>query len=395
MLGWPADMPESPMRIHLYHKSPTPYNDLLFTALSADPGVTLQVYHLWRGLSTRPWTVNLASGYPNRYLDTRTMGVDRALLRTAIVDRGSFFLVADWAHPSSVAPLVARVLLHAPVAIWADTPQEHLPRPWYKRLPRRAYLDWLLPRLDVVFATGKPGMAGIEAMGVSPERIVDLPYFVDPQLPVQLARDSAFCAMPEEYRARLGCVSESVVCLLAGQLTYKKGPEIAIQAFAEAQQHTAAPMGLLIAGDGPRRQELETLTTELGVAERTAFLGWLDPTEMQAAHAASDVLLHSARWEPYGLVVLESMSWGKVVIGSDVTGAVQDRVVHGTNGFVFPSEDVPALAELLRQVAGDRALREKIGAAARATAAAWPVSRGVTTIVQTARAVLAGHGAGR
>jgi len=85
---------------------------------------------------------------------------------------------------------------------------------------------------------------------------------------------------------------------------------------------------------------------------------------------------------------LEGMSWGKVVIGSDVCGSVQDRIVHGVNGFVFPSEDIDALAATMKEIVLQSERMREIGLEARRTAEKWPVERGVETIVQMAQQVL-------
>ena len=49
-----------------------------------------------------------------------------------------------------------------------------------------------------------------------------------------------------------------------------------------------------------------------------------------------DVILHPARSDPFPVVILDAMSWSRVVIGSDVCGNVEDRIISGVNGFAFP-----------------------------------------------------------
>ncbi len=378
------------IRIHLFHKLPTPYNDMLFRALHSHPNLDLVVYHLWSSRWNRPWTVKLATGYSNNYLKTR-LGVDWNLAKRALVDRQSFFLVGDWAHAASIAVLLARILRQAPVSIWADTPQEWRRRPWLKRVLRRAFLSWLLVRMDVVFGTGQLAMDALVDMGAPRERVVNLPCFVDHQLPLTWSGDSAAREKSRAFRELVGCRDKGVVLLMAGTCIHRKGQDIGIRAFAACRETTNTDMGMIIAGDGPDRQRLEELARSLGVADRIAFLGWLDPEEMEAAYAACDIVLHSARWDPFPLVVLEGMSWGKVVIGSDVCGSVHDRIVHGVNGFVFPAEDIDTLTAIIKESVLQPQRRHEIGLEARRTAEAWPVERGVRTIVQSAQQALNGR----
>lgn len=377
------------LHIHLYHKLPTPYNDMLFRALDADSRVELDVYHLWKSRGNRPWTVKLATGYRNHYLDTKILGIDFTLLKKAITEHDSFFLIGDWAHVSSIVVLIARILTKSPVAIWADTPQEHLPRPWYKKAPRKLFLSWLLPRMNIVFGTGNPGTRTLKEMGVPETKVADLPCFVDLDLPAICKRNQEMIEKSQKLRDLVGCSDDGVIFLMSGMCTYKKGHDIGIKAFAQLlDQNKDDDIGLLIAGDGAQRQELEVLAKKLGVYENIAFLGWLNPDDMSAAYLASDVVVHPSRWDQFPLVILEGMSWGKVVIGSNACGSVQDRIVSGENGYSFPNEDIQALIEKMAKVVHSAELRQLIGSNARATAELWPVQTGVETIIQTAQQII-------
>ena len=72
-----------------------------------------------------------------------------------------------------------------------------------------------------------------------------------------------------------------------------------------------------------------------------------------------------AREEAFGRVTLEVMAAGKPLVASAV-GGLPDAVVDGETGLLVPPDDPAALAAALRRLAVDRALRERLGAAARA-----------------------------
>jgi glycosyltransferase involved in cell wall biosynthesis len=101
------------------------------------------------------------------------------------------------------------------------------------------------------------------------------------------------------------------------------------------------------------------------------LLGHVDSDRLPALYAAADVLvLPSIRTatftEPWGLVVNEAMHQGTPAITTDAVGAAAGGLVrHGHNGLVVPQRDPAALAGALRTLAGDPALRERLGAAAR------------------------------
>lgn len=71
-----------------------------------------------------------------------------------------------------------------------------------------------------------------------------------------------------------------------------------------------------------------------------------------------------SRHEPFGIVNLEAMAAGKAVLATRV-GGVPEVVVDGETGILVPPGDPEALAEGIRRLAGDPALRERLGAAGR------------------------------
>jgi starch synthase len=105
---------------------------------------------------------------------------------------------------------------------------------------------------------------------------------------------------------------------------------------------------------------------------------------MRELYSEADVLLHPARCEPYGVVVLEAMASGLTVIASDATAAAVDRIEGGVNGFLHISDDGDDLALRIRDIADRPDRLAGIGAAARKTADAWPSSRAVRIIRELA-----------
>ena len=109
---------------------------------------------------------------------------------------------------------------------------------------------------------------------------------------------------------------------------------------------------------------------------------------MDAVYAATDVVVHPSRRDAYPLVVIEAMSWGKPVIGSDVCGSVIDRVRNDYNGYSFPSGDIEGLAKAISVLSRDHARLVAMGANARLTAEQWPLQRGVQIIKAAAARTL-------
>lgn len=375
------------MRIHQIHKLPTPYTDLFFQALHDNLNIDLHVYHLWRGSWRRPWKSELGLGYNNTYMKP-ICGVDWSLLKTAWSDVDSLFIVGDWAHVPTVAVILARYLRRAPVAIWTDTPQEDIKRPVLKQWLRRRFLEWLLPKPDIIFGTGRKAKRVLVEMGARAEQFIDLPVFVDLDRPYLARNEKEIQNKAQRLRETVQCAPEGVVFSMIGTLVPRKGNDIGLQAFARCRREADKPLGLLIAGEGPERPNLEALANSLELGNFVSFLGWQEPEGVEAVYLASDIVLHPARSDPFPGVILESMSWSRVVIGSEVCGNVEDRITLGVNGFSFPSEDVDELTRIMLDLVNHPEKLPEIGAQARKTAEEWPVERGVKIVLEQATKIL-------
>lgn len=376
-----------PIRIHQIHKLPTPYTDYFFQALQANPNIDLHVYHLWRGSWRRPWKSELGLGYNNTFMKP-ICGIDWRLLKTAWCDVDSFFIVGDWAHLPTVAVILARCLRRAPVAIWTDTPQEDVKRPLVKKWLRRKFLTWLLRKVDIIFGTGGKAKRLLQEMGAHPGQIVDLPVFVDLGRPILAGREQGIQNKAQKLRETLQCWPEGMVFSMIGTLVHRKGMDIGLRALARCRQGNPKPLGLLIAGEGPEGENLQALATSLELVNSVSFLGWQEPEGVDAVYLASDIVLHPARSDPFPGVILEAMSWSRVVIGSEVCGNVEDRIIPGVNGFSFSSEDVDELARIMLDLVNHPSRLPEIGAQARKTAEAWPVERGVEIVLEQAARIL-------
>jgi glycosyltransferase involved in cell wall biosynthesis len=119
---------------------------------------------------------------------------------------------------------------------------------------------------------------------------------------------------------------------------------------------------LLVVGDGSERARLRGLAREVGVSERVTWQGWSD--EPRSYLGSLDVFVLPSRFEGFPLAVLEALLVGTAVVASDV-GSVGEAVRDGETGLLVPSEDPDALADALRRLLADGALREALGTQGR------------------------------
>ena len=159
--------------------------------------------------------------------------------------------------------------------------------------------------------------------------------------------------------------SDLPLIAFVGRLTSEKGVPVLLHAAASL---AADDIGfrLRIIGDGPERARLAILAWSLGLRERVEFTGMVEGSALEAAvSSAVAIVVPSLAEEAAGLVVIEQMLRGRVVIASD-TGGLGEIV--GNTGLKFPPGDVAALTACLRRVLGDPEVRVALGRAARSRA---------------------------
>jgi glycosyltransferase involved in cell wall biosynthesis len=168
-----------------------------------------------------------------------------------------------------------------------------------------------------------------------------------------------------------------------GRLSPEKGFDLLVAALG-----LCPDVQCWLVGDGPERGRLEAMAAATGrvsnqtaipasagmtaqgvmaASEKIRFLGWqADPAP---AIAAVDAVVVPSREESFGLVILEAWAQGKPVIATDCDGP-RALIADGETGLLVPRDDPQALAAAIRRLQGDPALRQRLGAAGQARAAA-------------------------
>jgi glycosyltransferase involved in cell wall biosynthesis len=121
---------------------------------------------------------------------------------------------------------------------------------------------------------------------------------------------------------------------------------------------------LRVLGSGPDEQLLKTRARRLGVADRVSFLGFtLDQDRVRDECRSCSVFALPSAYEGLPMALLEAMSCGAAVVGSDIP-AIAEVVTDGRDGLLVPVAAPDRLAARIREAEGRRA---ELGLAARAT----------------------------
>ena len=137
--------------------------------------------------------------------------------------------------------------------------------------------------------------------------------------------------------------------IFVGRLVSDKGADLLLEAMAMLQSKPR----LTIAGDGPERARLEKQAVERQLQSRIDFVGSQTSEQLAALLREHEILVVPSRWpEPFGIVALEGIACGCVVVGSSAGGLGE---AIGPCGLTFPNGDAPALAAAIAKLLGNRA----------------------------------------
>ena len=162
-------------------------------------------------------------------------------------------------------------------------------------------------------------------------------------------------------RQRLLAGPEEVLIVQAGSLEPSKDPLTLLEATIRAARR-GIPLRLLFVGSGSLEERLRTEARAAGMADRVVFAG--EVPDAGPHLGAADVVCLASRWEGFGRVLVEGMSYGRPVAASRVDG-IPEVVEDGETGLLVEPARVEAWTAALIRLAGDRGLRERLGAAGR------------------------------
>lgn len=174
---------------------------------------------------------------------------------------------------------------------------------------------------------------------------------------VDHARYDAVTPSPE----LTGWAAGRPVATFVGRLIDGKGVADLIEAFAGLAHEEAL---LCVVGDGPRRQELETLCAARGLRQRCRFTGYQPEERALELIRASDVIVNPSYTEGLPTSVLEAALLGRAVVASDV-GGTPEVVSDRFSALLVGAGDVMALRAALDELLVDPGLRARLGQAAR------------------------------
>ncbi|MDL5157667.1 glycosyltransferase [Actinomycetospora termitidis] len=238
---------------------------------------------------------------PLRALDSYQGVPSRAMLRRVL--EADVVVVLTWAQLAVVATVLAARRRRVPYVVLSESTLDS------RRVaggPVDRVRRWILGGAGAVVVPGPAARDAVLADGVAPDRVVETVNAVD---------HAVFAERPRALRAGRDAGGEHRF-VVVGQLIARKNVAALLTAFAALD----GALRLDVVGDGVEAGALRARATELGIADRVTFHGFLDERDVAAVLAETHTLVLPSTEEVYGFTAVEARTAGLQVVVSEVAG---------------------------------------------------------------------------
>ena len=166
----------------------------------------------------------------------------------------------------------------------------------------------------------------------------------------------------EQWRSAVGIPADSPALGIVAALRPEKNHELFLECAARTLEKVPNSH-FVIAGDGPRRADLESLTAEKSITDNVHFLGSV--SDIPGVLSMLDVFALTSHNEASPVSILEALSCNRPVVATDV-GSIKESVIQGTTGYLCEAGNADAITERWIELLSDSELRETMGRKGRA-----------------------------
>jgi glycosyltransferase involved in cell wall biosynthesis len=194
-------------------------------------------------------------------------------------------------------------------------------------------------------------------------------------------------------KAELGLPAETSLMATIGQICLRKGQDVFSQAAVRVAQKMSDAHFLIVGERYSAKPESitfeEAISQEFaraGVADRLHRLGFRN--DVSRILGEIDLLVHCARQEPFGRVLLEAAAVGCPIVATNV-GGTAELLVDGESALLVPADQPDALAAAILKLHGDPLLRHRLARAARERIVErFPIEKAARELAELWRATL-------
>jgi len=221
-----------------------------------------------------------------------------------------------------------------------------------RRVSKMALYEWLdrrmLPSKDAVIVVNKLMLNNprVTAANIPGENLYVVNNGIDPDLHIPDGQDSSDLGRIDDF------TREGFIIGAIGRLSFEKGYAYLLEATALLHKE-GHKVRLVIAGDGPLKDELRRTMISLGIEDIVLFTGYI--ANAWRCHRYFDVLAISSLSEGLPITLLEAMRAGTPVISTRV-GGIPDVIDEGKTGMLVAPGNAQELRDAIRLIINDPGL---------------------------------------
>lgn len=219
------------------------------------------------------------------------------------------------------------------------------------RVPASWMERWLAKYTDcLITVSGSLENSLVEVEGLPREKIITIPNGID-------LSDWKEGENADNIRQKLGISENNFLIVNVGRLVSFKGHGVLLRA-AKVLIEKKPNVKVVIAGDGPLKDELLAEGEKLNLRDKVLFLGFVSYTKQLLA--AADMFVLPSLKEPFGIVILEAMA-ARVPVVATRAGGVPE-IVKGESGVLVAPGDPDELADAIIKLIDDQHRRRELAA---------------------------------
>ena len=261
--------------------------------------------------------------------------------------------VNGWNNFGSLAAANCCMDRRIPMVVMSESARGDEPRTWWKEMIKRRIVDFY----SAALVGGQRHVEYLVELGMPQERIftgydvVDNDYFANRAIESRNSHLRRGYGGQAAFEIRKEYGLPENYFLASARFIEKKNLTRLIRAYAEYREKWKGdtPWDLVLLGDGPLRETLNTQLSTFNLHSHVHLPGFKQYDELPVYYALANAFVHASTTEQWGLVVNEAIASGLPVIVSDRCGCVPELVRD--NGFTFNPMDEHELASLLFQMA--------------------------------------------
>jgi glycosyltransferase involved in cell wall biosynthesis len=315
-----------PVAVTVMTDIPSPYQVELFDAIESERPGALNVIYNRAGMGGRQWRVpNLR----HRHVFPTADGPRKA---RDLVGASDFVVFGGYRGEFFARLIELRDRAGLPWAFWGERPGFRHPG-LAGRLARALSQRRVRRRPIPIWGIGAWAVDGYRReIGGDARLYVNVPYCSNLKPFFAIDRSGA-------------CDAGAVKILFSGEISQRKGVDLLAWAFRDLARRDL-PARLTILGAGTLERQVRRVLAP--VAERVAFLGFRQWSELPAIYAEHDILCAPSRYDGWGLIVAEGLAAEMPVIATSAMGAAHE-LVKTANGWKIHANDPDALRDALAQ----------------------------------------------